>query len=89
MVALVAGISTFALGVGAGVSSDHVEFLIMISGAVVAVVGAVAWIDRRIEVKIQAHNKLDQARHAQQRYALRLIAAKLGVELPAFEDDEG
>lgn len=55
-----------ALGASA-VTDDKVYFVGVLAATVAGVVGAIAWIDRRIEARIKAHEatelQVDQARH--------------------------
>ncbi len=96
VVALVAGTSTYVVGVAAGVSPEHVEVLKLLAGVVAAIVAALAWIDYRIERKMKkeldAHNRVDRMRHGQIRrdfrHGFEHMAIQLNVKLPVFEDEE-
>lgn len=51
-------------GLGQAIAPEHVQFVGLLTGAVVAVVGAVAWIDNRIKDHIRLHNEADMVRHS-------------------------
>ena len=48
---------------GAGIAPEQVSTIVLLAAGVGAVVGSVAWIDKRIEDKIKTHEAMDTLRH--------------------------
>ncbi len=75
--------TAFPVVAGVAISDDHLAVVAAFAAGVAAIVGALTWLDARMQSKIDAHAKeearLDEERHARTLFEIRAMLAEHSI----------